>query len=183
MNPNNNKKDFQSDQPYFTLAWNRKQKYIFGLIVNKTKCMYNLSGHFRHAWMASFLAPDRFLRVNITMFILHTWYYCVFSRVTCLIKIIKMFSLNIFYFYNEEIGSCRIQFRIRIINMSDSISKYLQRVSFKRLARVPGGHTDRRKAKKEEIWLSPMTKAATSTEMSKGQSHNTNNPTKKFDYM
>ena len=34
---------------------------------------------------------------------------------------------------------------------------------------------------KEEIWLSPMTKAPTPTEMSKGQSDNTNNATKKFD--
>ena len=37
------------------------------------------------------------------------------------------------------------------------------------------------KNKKEEIWLSPMTKAPTPTEMSKGQSDNTNNATKKFD--
>ena len=37
------------------------------------------------------------------------------------------------------------------------------------------------KEKKEEIWLSPMTKAPTPTEMSKGQSDNTNNATKKFD--
>ena len=36
--------------------------------------------------------------------------------------------------------------------------------------------------KKEEIWLSPMTKAPTQTEMSKGQRDNTNNATKKFDY-
>ena len=36
--------------------------------------------------------------------------------------------------------------------------------------------------KKEEIWLSPMTKAHTPTEMSKGQSDNINNATKKFDY-
>ena len=35
--------------------------------------------------------------------------------------------------------------------------------------------------KKEEIWLSPMTKAPTPTEMSKGQSDNTNNATKKFE--
>ena len=35
--------------------------------------------------------------------------------------------------------------------------------------------------KKEDIWLSPMTKAPTTTEMSKGQSDNTNNATKKFD--
>ena len=35
--------------------------------------------------------------------------------------------------------------------------------------------------KKEEIWLSPMTKAPTPTEMSKGQSDNTNNATKKLD--
>ena len=35
--------------------------------------------------------------------------------------------------------------------------------------------------KKEEIWLSPMTKALTLTDMSKGQSDNTNNATKKFD--
>ena len=35
--------------------------------------------------------------------------------------------------------------------------------------------------KKEEIWHSPMTKAPTPTEMSKGQSDNTNNATKKFD--
>ena len=35
--------------------------------------------------------------------------------------------------------------------------------------------------KKEEIWSSPMTKAPTPTEMSKGQSDNTNNATKKFD--
>ena len=34
--------------------------------------------------------------------------------------------------------------------------------------------------KREEIWLSPMTKAPTPTEMSKGQSDNTNNATKKF---
>ena len=38
------------------------------------------------------------------------------------------------------------------------------------------------KEKKEEIWLSPMTKAPTPEEMSKGQSDNTNNATKKFDY-
>ena len=36
--------------------------------------------------------------------------------------------------------------------------------------------------KKEEIWLSPMTKAHTPTEMSKGQSDNTHNATKKFDH-
>ena len=36
--------------------------------------------------------------------------------------------------------------------------------------------------KKEVIRISPMTKAPTQTEMSKGQSDNTNNPTKKFDY-
>ena len=36
--------------------------------------------------------------------------------------------------------------------------------------------------KKEEIWLSPMTKSPTPTEMSKGQGDNTNNATKKFDY-
>ena len=35
--------------------------------------------------------------------------------------------------------------------------------------------------KKEEIWPSPMTKAPIPTEMSKGQSDNTNNATKKFD--
>ena len=35
--------------------------------------------------------------------------------------------------------------------------------------------------KKEEIWLSHMTKAPTPTEMSKEQSENTNNATKKFD--
>ena len=35
--------------------------------------------------------------------------------------------------------------------------------------------------KKEEIWLSPMTKAPTPTEMSKRHSDNTNNATKKFD--
>ena len=38
------------------------------------------------------------------------------------------------------------------------------------------------KEKKEEIWLSPMTKAPTPAEISKGQSDNTNNATKKFDY-
>ena len=37
------------------------------------------------------------------------------------------------------------------------------------------------KEKKKEIWLSPMTKAPTPTEMSKGQSDNTNNATKKFE--
>ena len=37
------------------------------------------------------------------------------------------------------------------------------------------------KDKKEEIWLSPMKKAPTPTEMSNGQSDNTNNATKKFD--
>ena len=42
---------------------------------------------------------------------------------------------------------------------------------------VLGGAKD----KKEEIWPSPMTKAPTPTEMSKGQSDNTNNATKKFD--
>ena len=35
------------------------------------------------------------------------------------------------------------------------------------------------KDKKEEIWPSPMTKAPTPTEMSKGQSDKTNNATKK----
>ena len=34
---------------------------------------------------------------------------------------------------------------------------------------------------KEEVWPSPMTEAPTPTEMSKGQSDNTNNTTKKFD--
>ena len=38
------------------------------------------------------------------------------------------------------------------------------------------------KRKKEEIWLSPLTKAPTPAEMSKGQSDNTYNTTKKFDY-
>ena len=33
-----------------------------------------------------------------------------------------------------------------------------------------------------EIWLSPMTKVCTPADMSKGQSDNTNNATKKFDY-
>ena len=37
------------------------------------------------------------------------------------------------------------------------------------------------KDRKEEIWPSPMTKAPIPTEMSKGQSDNTNNATKKFD--
>ena len=37
------------------------------------------------------------------------------------------------------------------------------------------------KDKKEEIWPSPMTKAPTPTEMSKGQSDNTDNATEKFD--
>ena len=32
--------------------------------------------------------------------------------------------------------------------------------------------------KKEEIWLSPMTKTPTPADMSKGQSDNTNNATK-----
>ena len=36
--------------------------------------------------------------------------------------------------------------------------------------------------KKEEIWLSPMTKAPIPTELCKGQSDNTNNTTIKFDY-
>ena len=36
--------------------------------------------------------------------------------------------------------------------------------------------------KKEEIWLSHMTKVPTPTEMSKGQSDNTYNASKKFDY-
>ena len=39
------------------------------------------------------------------------------------------------------------------------------------------------KEKKEDIWLSSMTKAPTPTEMSKGQSDNTNNASKKFDYI
>ena len=38
------------------------------------------------------------------------------------------------------------------------------------------------KEKKEEIWLSPMTKAPTPAELSKGQDDNTKNATKKFDY-
>ena len=38
------------------------------------------------------------------------------------------------------------------------------------------------KVKKEEILLSPMTKAPTPTEMSKGKNDITNNATKKFDY-
>ena len=40
---------------------------------------------------------------------------------------------------------------------------------------------EKNQEKKEEIWLSPMTKAPTPTEMSKGQSDNTNNVTKMFD--
>ena len=43
-------------------------------------------------------------------------------------------------------------------------------------------HVIGRQEKKEEIWLSSMTKAPTPTEMSKGQSDNTNNATEKFDY-
>ena len=43
-------------------------------------------------------------------------------------------------------------------------------------------HCYTNKEKKEEIWLSPMTKVPTPTEMSKGQIDNTNNATKKFDY-
>ena len=39
------------------------------------------------------------------------------------------------------------------------------------------------KDKKEEIWPSPMTKAPIPTEMSKGQRSNTNNATKKYDFM
>ena len=38
------------------------------------------------------------------------------------------------------------------------------------------------KEKKEKIWLSSVTKAPTPAEMSKGQSDNTNNGTKKLDY-
>ena len=38
------------------------------------------------------------------------------------------------------------------------------------------------KRKKEEIWLSPIAEAVIPTEMSKGQSDNTKNATKKFDY-
>ena len=41
---------------------------------------------------------------------------------------------------------------------------------------------DSNNGKKEEIWPSRMTKAPTRTEMSKGQSENTNNATKKIDY-
>ena len=41
--------------------------------------------------------------------------------------------------------------------------------------------TDGCKDKNEEIWPSPMKKAPTPTEMSKEQSDNTNNATKKFD--
>ena len=37
------------------------------------------------------------------------------------------------------------------------------------------------KDKKKEIWPSPMTKAPTPTEKSKGKSDNTNNAKKKFD--
>ena len=44
------------------------------------------------------------------------------------------------------------------------------------------GHVPECHEKKEEIWLSPMTKAPTPTEMSKRLSDNTNNATKKFDY-
>ena len=36
----------------------------------------------------------------------------------------------------------------------------------------------KKEEKKEEIWLSPMTKAPTPAKMSKGQSDNTNNATK-----
>ena len=36
--------------------------------------------------------------------------------------------------------------------------------------------------KKDEFWLSPMTKVPIPIEMSKGQSNNTNNAIKKFDY-
>ena len=38
------------------------------------------------------------------------------------------------------------------------------------------------KEKREEIWLSLMTKAPTLTETSKGQSDNANNATKRLDY-
>ena len=38
------------------------------------------------------------------------------------------------------------------------------------------------KEKKEEIWLSPMIKAPTPEDISKGLSDNTNYATKKFDY-
>ena len=46
----------------------------------------------------------------------------------------------------------------------------------------PSGSELRSKEKKEKIWLSPMTKAPTPTEMSKGQRDNTNNTTKKLYY-
>ena len=39
-----------------------------------------------------------------------------------------------------------------------------------------------KREEKEEIWFSPMRKALTPAEMSKGQSDNINNATKKFDY-
>ena len=49
------------------------------------------------------------------------------------------------------------------------------------MQREKEGDLTQSEEKKEEIWLSPMTKAPTPTEMSKGQSDNTNNATKKFD--
>ena len=50
-------------------------------------------------------------------------------------------------------------------------------ISIEHLQRVWHAYKD----KKEEIWPSPMTKVPTPTEMSKGQSDNTNNATTKVD--
>ena len=58
-----------------------------------------------------------------------------------------------------------------------SQKKYIQNVEWRRYREIFKVNLD----KKEEIWPSPMTKAPTPTEMSKGQSDNTNNATKKFD--
>ena len=60
--------------------------------------------------------------------------------------------------------------------------QFCEKNGYVELVKQHSGHIlIRYKEKKEEIWLSPMTKAPTPTEMSKGQSDNTNNATKKFD--
>ena len=91
-----------------------------------------------------------------------------------------VFSLRLVYEWGGDRG---LQPHIRTKNHDISYPPPLSRMKFWsditdnfKLSTLLGNRD-----KKEEIWASPMTKAPTPTEMSKEQSDNTNNATKKFD--
>ena len=95
---------------------------------------------------------------NIKVITWHTWIRLV-TKTTC----VKCDSFIVIF--SEDITLLQI-WPLTMVNLKRVCSKYCQ--YFRRYGQE----------KKEEIWLSPMTKAPTPTEMSKGQSDNTNNATK-----